>query len=1463
MVLKTQIENCEVLDESAATTSNQTNHLVVNTTDFNDRDFNDFVNISEEIERNNRQRRSQRRSGRHHTMVVATMTREELFECTNIDDDQFLNALEHQNEFDASMNKTVLLRSIDNLMKYFDEDVQVPDSSGKSTPVKLKTKGKVASAVASFRSKAQKSPSPLMKRKNKQQREAMVVKRGDGNSSNVGELKKRYEMSPGKVDMEQDKENISPKKTLTLSPKMLKKSKVKQMALMLSPEAVAKASNSPIKSATLSPKMLRKNKVKQMALLFNNKMHSIMRKSPSSTSTTEQQQEAAAAAEVPEGPEAQEEEPLTPTEPISPGLSSIASPNFTSTLVKPKSPKLKPKMPTFIAKLPSPRASPLFKRRQLSKTNSISSLSLSGSPSKKQQSLQKQPSTTCLVAENVFQQLSVKDKALLYNKFIEDMSKKNPKFSKHGQILENNVKKEMSRGEVVCEKQGTVKHLRESLEAKLTPTKTNTLSKTLQRFKKSPGNTSLLASPSPSKSKSKEFEDIPRPLTPQTPTNSTTIINEDESEDPLHVSTLTVVLKPSPEAKKYATKPRNQRKKRDVRFLTDLGNVEPQSFKRTQEMIRSSVNVEPFAPPKKIRRTQHERLAPKMFFQNQHLEKLFYNWLKEKNGVVFDITPVHNKQDVIEIVPKNSRDNVIPKDKVDQLLEEAINKLEAEKEMQQTANKELSAINIIKETLEEKSSFDASVIEVELPVEVDQQEETKEPEAAEQQLQEQQQLSNSQESLDNDSDLGVTSINKTTSEDSNTEKDSLDIPLDMLAKTSKPMRKKKLRRSLTWKKDYSLVEANPISTDSDSDCRSLNNKSLSGTLSKSKKCTAYVKKLLFKTINSSVSSEQASTVGHQELSILELDRSLMRQVNSPSKIKDAYTLTVMSSPSPPTESECGDSDLPRSPCKDMSRSWPSLLEANLDDDDLGKKQLKHKSVSTEFTDLEKNKLELEQDRLMMDSFIDQGFETGSNEMESPIRLPRKSLSNSELDKLPTVLLRVSEENPKNFSTPNKDKPIQQNFTAAAANHQQLHQQQKNIISPIPVVQNPHHHHKHHTMQVIKEDCSLEDSQELEYSNNSSGYHMNGSYFNGEATYNSHATCSSSASSHASSSTSSSHPSLGVTHKVETSQFWISFGDFTTAMNIHFYESERLMLLSNIFAQKCAENRDMTFGIDDQKFSPECPLSQAEILRKIPQMENCSQYWFSTGDVLLPFAGKHLTTHKIQAFFTYIREFMDDMQASLRFGIDGYEFSNFSISPTTTDATYTWPSVSSPIKTSDLDQSDFESVELEQSISFSALGSNQSDTGSIKSEESPDTLEQIFEDARNLNLSKTQTDKLAMASQLTVPEMLKTLHNQQEKLKSLEEKMLHCAPPSLNSSSSSNKNLEQFRECPEYMRKLRSIISAIDNIGRGNNGFNACSIEQLESFMFFLSRYADLCLANCTAHIEKILDVVMNQRSFQA
>ncbi|XP_037820064.1 uncharacterized protein LOC119609383 [Lucilia sericata] len=1326
MVLNSTVTCNNLINESEEQQQQQSPQLVVNTTDFNNEDLEEFVNISEEIERTSRERRSLRKrsKSRSNTMVVATMTREEIFESTNVDDDddQFLNALEHQTSYEAGKDRAALVSSIENLMKYFDEEVNVVDDSLiKTSPVKKVTKGKVASAVASLRNKCSLTPSPLSKRKKQQ----LEVK------ANIQELKKKYETS-----METE------------------------------------ASPSPKPTKTKSPKLSRKTKVKQMALLFNSKINSMIRSSSP--------------------------EPQTP-EPISPGLESIASPNFTSTL-KPKSPKLKNKF-TFVTKLPSPKPSPLFKRKSLQKAPSISSLN--NSPAMKRKELQKQPSTTCLVAENVFSQLSVKDKALLYNKFIADMSKQNPKFSKHAEVLESNVKKEIQRGEVICEKQDSVKHLRDTLEAKLTPTKT--FSKTLQRFKRTTSKLSLDTTP-----KSKEYEDLLQ-------NDISCSLLEDDSQDLLHVSTLTVVLKSSPESKKSTLNTnKGQRKKKDVTFSEDNSIIEPSyastsTFKRTQKMIRSSFGVEPYAPPKKIRRTRHERLAPKMFFQNQHLEKLFYHWLKEKNGVAFDITPVNNSNDIIEIVPKNSRDNVLPAQEVQEILEAAITKLEANKQEQHILATNNDAIALIKNTLENEQSLEKSVIEVELPLEVEiPAEENKDIETE-------------------DSDLGLTSITKTTSEDSQTELPTQEVSNLM----AKPLRKKKLRRSLTLRKESSLLESNNLfSTDSDSDCKTPNTKIQSCTLPKSKKCSNYVKKLIFKTLNNTMPLEQPSLVNN-ELSILELDTSLIRQVNSPSKIKNAYTLTVMSSPSPHSESDFYDSDLPRTPMKEASRSWPSLLEACLDEEPY---VLKDKSVSTEFTDLAKSKQE--QQKLLMDSFIDQGFETGSNDMDSPLRMPRKIANDIEKS-------ITKRENPKNFSTPNKDKPVQQVFTA------QCGSVVSHTISPIASNSSPRRPASL-TMTVIKEDSNMEDSEESHYTPSS---------LNDSATFFTQDSLSQQTDS-----------PLGVTHKVNSSQFWITSGDFTAAITIDHYESERLMLLCNIYGQKSLETREMNFGIDDQKFCYDSSATSDEIIKKVPKVNNCSQYWFSTGDVLIPFNGKQMSSKKIQTFFNYIREFMEE-SGSLRFGIDSYEFSNiYQQSPncTTLFNGNTWTQAIapiSPLKTSDLDQSDVESEEFERSLTFSAI-SQHSDTASLKSDDlinpqqssfrtqhSSGSLEQIFEDARHLNLSKTQTDKQALESQFTVPEMLKTLQNQQTKLKSLEERMLSCT------ETSGNQKVIEINESPEYMRKLRSIISAIDNIGRGN-GFNACTIEQLESFMFFLSRYADLCLANCTAHIEKILDVVMNQRSFQ-
>ena len=616
-----------------------------------------------------------------------------------------------------------------------------------------------------------------------------------------------------------------------------------------------------------------------------------------------------------------------------------------------------------------------------------------------------------------------------------------------------------------------------------------------------------------------------------------------------------------------------------------------------------------------------------------------------------------------------------------------------------------------------------------------------------------------------------------------------------------PLRKRKLRRSLSLRRNNSMLETATTqaatiitTTDSDSDAKAekleAQQQLQSDTLPKSSKCSNYVKQLIFKTLHNSPSKnpEQKLTMCTNELNIVELDGSWMRKVNSPSKIKNAYTLTVISSPSPATGSGSSEDDLPK---QKSSRSWPSLAEAeiiNKEDD------LKDENDTTKQETME-CKLAQEKLKQLMDNLIDQGFETGSNDMESPLK----------------------PSNPENYSTPNKIKSLQQNFNA----------NDDSILSPIRR-SNSRRQPSNQDKENIQENNSLE---VLEQSNGSATFLIEQQI----ATYT----------------------------IPNCSQFWITCGEFTAALAIQYYEAEHLMLLSNIFAQKISQDHGIDFGIDKHKFSWNGVARLGDIMhKKLPCVDNCSQYWFATGDTLIPFSGKLITTEKITNFFNYIRSFMSDSKASLRFGIDSYEFS-YCEEPSELHSMFyalssLAPPTASPTKTSDLDASDFGSGEFDPSLTFSALNEQPCDVVSLKSQpeyNSLDCMEQILSDAKLLNLSKSETDKLAMEAKLTAPNMLRTLQNQKSKLETLEDRIQHC--------SSSTLEVEKFKalnqNSPELIRKLRNAITAIENIGQ-NSGFNTCTLQQLESFMFFLSRYADLCLASCTYHIEQIMEVILTQRT---
>ncbi|EDW37445.1 GL25524 [Drosophila persimilis] len=232
-----------------------------------------------------------------------------------------------------------------------------------------------------------------------------------------------------------------------------------------------------------------------------------------------------------------------------------------------------------------------------------------------------------------------------------------------------------------------------------------------------------------------------------------------------------------------------------------------------------------------------------------------------------------------------------------------------------------------------------------------------------------------------------------------------------------------------------------------------------------------------------------------------------------------------------------------------------------------------------------------------------------------------------------------------------------------------------------------------------------------------------------------------------------------------------------------------------------------------------------------------------------------------------------LSAELRFGVDHLEFSCVpEFWPTTqkysiessysmlvglqTGASnglegrskYAWPNVGSnannTIKTSDLDQTEFESDSF----------SNNSGSGRLSF--SPDMFSLDYE-AVPLDELFAKAAPVVRTPAMSMPQMMQVLKQQQTKLKNVEQKIRSYSKP----SNLADDSLEHCRNTPEYVQKLRAIIRAIDNIGR-DNGFRTCSMEQLESFMYFLSEYADVCLANCSEHMDKILDTLLDRRSVE-
>ncbi|SPP86162.1 uncharacterized protein LOC117587701 [Drosophila guanche] len=1185
-------------------TPNQKTHqeLMIDTAAMNSEDLSELLQLNAEIEE---RRRSSRHSSDACGLLQATMTREELFEISSLDDDRFLSALEHQNSYATPSKERVQvtdldLSSIENLMRYFDEEVPVTPTKSAQAAKLVAGSGKVASAIAKLAN----------------QQPEMVVSppkpKVDAGKIKISELKQKYE----------------------------------QQQQPETPQTSGRGGTGGSKSAGKLPM-----KVKEMAQLFNSKISQVMRRGE--------------------------------------------EPQYVQ-LHNEFSPEAKPQPQSRLESRQGP----------------------------------------CLVAEEVFRELSVRDKALLFNQFVGDMAAKHPKFTAHAADLKAKVKKQMARGEVVAEQQASVKLLAKELEAKC-----------------------MLEPGTP-----------PRPAglsTTSSPPKESRAVEEDKPEtctSNFHVSTLTVILKPSPERRAPQPRPR-----RCLERQSESHGREG-SQKRNLASIRSVLPIEAFAPPKKIRRTRQERSGGdhQMFFQNEPLESLFYSWLSAENGVQFDITCVSNSEQTIEIALEEtdsasgqatqeqtatSMGEVSQRSAVERLLEEAIAKLELENKVKESSQSEEKE----QDTKDTPTVTPRKVKRQAPPVPA--------PRPSLSQTQSTCAMSSSsssrKQSEAEESESGLSTLPKITSDESQPEMQQGNMQANDFdfAKPQRPPRKKKMRRTLTWKKENSIVEAtaNAItSTDSDSDYKP--------------------------TLAAPTKKKIPTNMQMPEQSYIELDKSLMRQVNSPRKIKSAYTLTVMSSPSPNADSDQSPAQTPRQ----------SL------------------------------------DQTMRDSFIDQGFETCSNDATdsgSPLR--RSSVG-------------TTGGKPSGFSTPVKGRqavsPVQQQLFSPILTPAQDNRPRRSSLA----------------MQVIREDHPLDlgdtpssprtPCSEREFFANAPTMEMN-----------------------------SSQDDLPAPKP--KSMFWISAGDFTVSLEIFHNTPERLGLLYEIFTQKSWETRDMAFGIDAHKFSRGGSLEAKQSLPEPPpSVKGCSHYWFASGDLAVPFSGKLLSGEKVERLFQFLDAELNE-QAELRFGVDHLEFSCVpEFWPTTqkysiessysmlvglqTGASnglegrnkYSWPNIGSnannTIKTSDLDQTEFESDSF----------SNNSGSGRLSF--SPDMFSLDYE-AVPLDELFAKAAPVVRSPAMSMPQMMQVLKQQQTKLKNVEERIRCYSKP----SNLSDDSLEHCRNTPEYVKKLRSIIRAIDNIGR-DNGFRTCSMEQLESFMYFLSEYADVCLANCSEHMDKILDTLLDRRSVE-
>ncbi|XP_075150146.1 uncharacterized protein LOC142224257 [Haematobia irritans] len=506
-----------------------------------------------------------------------------------------------------------------------------------------------------------------------------------------------------------------------------------------------------------------------------------------------------------------------------------------------------------------------------------------------------------------------------------------------------------------------------------------------------------------------------------------------------------------------------------------------------------------------------------------------------------------------------------------------------------------------------------------------------------------------------------------------------------------------------------------------------------------------------------------------------------------------------------------------------------------------------------------------------DSF-DQGFETGS--MDSPIRPSERS---------PRISIDVNQKPIMNSSTGFFSTPIKkqgQKSLSSAFNDSSNGILPQQAFSPIPMMMKSRRRSAYDSdsrrsssiaMQVIREDRYWEhDNQSAKNKS-----HINQSFANNsqlDATN-----------------------SMQVHENPKTSAFWIKSGSFYIALDIFENDPERVKLLYEIFCQKSCDTKMTFFGIDGHRFSVQkTNVEVHHIPNRWSHNGKTSHYWFSTGDMTIPFSGKLLSSEKIQRLFQFIKLAVDET-GMLQFGVDDVEFSkvselwNQSMSYSL-DNSYCWSNLNSrksmesqrksslPLsqksrRSSSInrDLSDFESDDFKE---LESLRSSQSPFGSDAFESRSFYSPEMIRAPRNSECSMIESfgqgyenepldqlfkdsprQKTDISKKLSIPDLMDILETQHRRLSNVKGRLSYYH----NSPITSYDALEALRDSPEYLPLLKNIVSDISRIGC-NNGFKYCSLEELERYMFFLSRYADICLNSCNTHMDKIMNTLREQKT---